>query len=114
MHAICRREDGRPKNFRNIDPKEGLYGSGWWTVDPEVVASLIGGWLYLHETSGKRSHFVGKIEGVSDPDQAGRYELVVRKQRVSDQPWRGGKPGQNPKHTFKIVPASYPHEAGDA
>jgi hypothetical protein len=37
--------------------------------------------------------------------------LRVRKiAGIKDQPWRGGMAGQNPKHYFKIVPASYDQE----
>ena len=111
MHAICHRENGRPLNFRNINAREGVYGSGWWTLEPQTANEMIGSWLYLHEASGQRSHFVGKIEGVSEPDAEGRYEFVVRKQIVGDHPWRGGKPGQHPRHYYKIVHTSYEHES---
>lgn len=110
IHAICHRKDSVPVNFRNISPREGVYGSGWWMIDDSLVKSLPGGWLYLHETSGKKSHFVGKIESVGERNEDGRYELIVRKQLVGDQLWRGGTPGQHPKHYFKVVPVSYPHE----
>ncbi len=111
MHAICHRVDGRPDNLTIIDARAGLYGSGWWELGADQMDEVVGGWLYLHETSKADSHFVAKIEGVERRDNVGRVELRVRKiAGIKDQPWRGGRAGQNPQHYFKIVPASYDQE----
>jgi hypothetical protein len=64
IHAICHRVDGVPQNLRQIDPRNGICGSGWWKVPPEEAESLQGGWIYLHESSATRSHFLARIQSL--------------------------------------------------
>jgi hypothetical protein len=64
IHAICHRVNGEPQNLRKINIRNGIYGSGWWKVRTEEAETLVGGWMYLHESSKVRSHFLGKIESL--------------------------------------------------
>jgi hypothetical protein len=112
MHAICRREGNRPRNLRDIDTQRGHYGSGWWMLKPEEADSLVGGWLYLHETSSRESHFVARIDAIGERKDDGAIELIVTKQRVPNQRWRGRKAGQAKTEYFRLVPADYAHETG--
>jgi hypothetical protein len=111
IHAICHRINGEPQNLEKIDPRNGIYASGWWKVRPEEAATLQGGWLYLHESSGKRSHFLVKIQSIGERRPAGKIQFAVTKRAtIPDQRWRGRKPGQNPEDYYRIVEATYPHE----
>ena len=112
MHAICRREGNRPRNLRDIDPRSGRYGSGWWMLKPDEANDLVGGWLYLHETSARPSHFVARVDAIGERMDDGSVELIVTKQKVPDQRWRGPRAGQAKTLYFRLVPADYPHETG--
>ena len=111
MHAVCHRQGNRPQNLRDIDQRSGRYGSGWWMLTPDQADSLIGGWLYLHEASGQKSHFIARIDAIGERKEDGAVELIVTKQRVPDQHWRGPKAGQAKTANFRLVTADYPHEA---
>jgi hypothetical protein len=115
IHAICHRINGEPQNLRKIDTRNGIYGSGWWKVRSEDADALVGGGIYLHESSKARSHFLGKIQSLGDPRHDGRIEFIdVKQPTIRDQPWRGPTPGQSPDQYFRIVEADYPHETGGA
>jgi hypothetical protein len=110
MHAICHRKGSAPDNFRNINPAIGRYASGWWMLKDDQIESIVGGWIYFHEASGKLSHFIGRVEEVGQRQEDGSVELIVTKQRMSDQPWRGRRAGQAKTECFRLVPADFPHE----
>jgi hypothetical protein len=80
-------------------------------LTPDQADSLIGGWLYLHEASGQKSHFIARIYAIGERKEDGAVELIVTKQRVPDQHWRGPKAGQAKTANFRLVTADYPHEA---
>ncbi len=113
MHAICRHEGNRPRNLRDVDPQMGRYGSGWWMLKPDQANNLVGGWLYLHETSGELSHFVARVDAIGERKDDGAVELIITRQRVPNQRWRGPKAGRAKTEHYRLVPADYSHEAQD-
>ncbi len=111
LHTICHQTNGRFNNVRNVNPAAGEYLSGWWQLPAEEAPALVGGWLYLHETSGAKSGLAGRILGVNFDDQRKAYDIHFRIVRaVAPVAWRGAKAGQSPQHYFRIVDASLPHE----
>jgi hypothetical protein len=115
IHAICHRVNGKVLNLRQIGKGTGVFGSGWWKVTPEDAEALIGGWLYLHESSGEKSHFLGRIQSLGEPKDGAVEFVVVRRPGIDNQKWRGPKAGQNPVDNFRIVDTpNYPHELSEA
>jgi len=88
IHAICHRVNGEPQNLRKINPRAGIYGSGWWQVSPGDAHALVGGWMYLHESSKERSHFLGKIQSLGGRRSDGAIEFILAKDpKTRDQHW---------------------------
>ena len=45
------------------------YGSCCWAISDDDANSLLGGWIYLHESKGDKSAFGGVITGVKPADR---------------------------------------------
>ena len=70
----------RVDHLERLEPSGDLWESGNWVLSEKTAEALLGGWLFLHRSQSKASHFGGLIvgyrvlgEGESD---AGR--LVIR------------------------------------
>ena len=73
IHVICHYENGEPRHLRPINPVAGIYGSGWWGVSHQDAQELVGGWMYLHESSNQRSYFIGRVQSLGpEPRDDGR------------------------------------------
>lgn len=60
IHFICRREDNERKGLFQVEGRRGVYHSCCRNISDKEAESLIGGWLYLHQTKRERSGFGGR------------------------------------------------------
>lgn len=108
MRPRGRRRPGEP------DKASGTYRSGAWTIPADDAASLIGGWLYLHEAKTVPSQFGGKIlavepAGQASPEAQAQVVLVVQPARQGrGQTWRGK--GSMMAWSSGLVQPTLPHE----
>ena len=111
IHFICRHEGGR---YKNLDRVEGqTYRSHAWAVPASVAASLVGGWIYLHETKAEGSGFGGvikRVEPVGVENGLERYAVFFEGRREGrGQPWRGSS--YSMAWTSGPVDLSFSHES---
>ena len=114
IHFIC--HSGEGKNWRGlhaIDRSQGIYLSECWIIRDGDPQSLVGGWLYLHDTSYRGAGFAAKILGIEKCTTKNKQPgLAFRIQRVkgAGQRWRGNTPTQSRPHGG-IVEADFPEES---
>jgi hypothetical protein len=92
----------------------GKYRSCCWLLSQDQVRSLVGGWIYLHETKTQASAFGGQIIAVEPgvwehaPDQD-RWAIIFQSAREAQgQAWRGTD--YSMAYTSGSVEPSLPHE----
>lgn len=113
-HLRCAREAGGGLANLTFDKASGTYRSGAWTIPADDAASLIGGWLYLHEAKTVPSQFGGKIlavepAGQASPEAQAQVVLVVQPARQGrGQTWRGK--GSMMAWSSGLVQPTLPHE----
>jgi hypothetical protein len=113
IHLRCAREAGGGLANLTFDKASGTYRSGSWNIRADDAASLVGGWLYLHEAKTVPSQFGGKILAVEPAGQATdakeQVVLVVQPARQGrGQKWRGK--GSMMAWSGGLVEPTLPHE----
>jgi hypothetical protein len=94
-HFICRRDGIGLRRVTRVEGRPGVWRSGDWDMKPDDARSLIGGWIFLHETKAQASVFGGVVldlREVVNTDLA-RSERVVfeleAKAEGKGARWRG-------------------------
>jgi len=72
IHVVARQQEQTPDLFWH----EGvfIFVSGWWKINEEKVASLMGGTVFLHETKLVPSRMGGTILDIFPAPEGGPYE----------------------------------------
>lgn len=111
IHFINRRDGAHLHGMTRWPGDRHGYRSCCWHISDEDAASLIGGWVYFHETKAKSASFGGIILGF----EAGEGELAARKAilfradgAARNQKWRGAQHGM--AMSSGVVDAQLPHE----
>ena len=111
IHMVCHKNGSAPEGLKEVDGDAGVFQSSWWKMSVEDANSLVGGWLYLHDSSTKPSYFHGKIRELGPTHEDGAVSFVFKK---VDEPlkfkWRGKLAGRARSQHFRIVEADYAHE----
>ena len=116
IHLICRR---KPTSFEGLDPApegKNVYMSYAWNFPAKFdLASLSGGWIYLHPVSKNTpSEFGGLIHEIITSARFGKarsdgYMVIFEARReAGGKKWRGSNHGM--AWTGGIVEADYEHE----
>jgi hypothetical protein len=109
LHVICHQVDGRYLHLDAVDGAKGVFISQCWTITPDDPQELIGGRLYLHESSNQTSGFAGRITSFK-PCKIKKSGVAFTVERISGgQRWRGNTPTQTTPHGG-IVDANFPDE----
>ncbi len=118
IHLKCAPKKGDGETgFVGLVPLKspGLFRSEYWQMSEDQARSLLGGWLYLHETKSEPSYFAGIVEDVLMEPFKGkpRAVFILRKHsRITGQTWRGQS--HTMAHNGYPVPATLPHEVATA
>ena len=111
IHLINRREGANLLGLSRWDGHPNSFRSCCWRVSDADAATLIGGWVYFHETKSTPSRLGGLILGFEpgEGDKAERKVLLFQvDNRARQQKWRGADHGM--AMSSGIVDASFPHE----
>ena len=115
IHFINRPDDRG--NLLNLSRLQGAsYRTCCWAISADDAASLVGGWLYLHEAKDDPSRFGGEvtaIEPVTSPEYARekRFAFVfTARPQARGRRWRGASHPM--AWTSGIVEADAQHEMG--
>lgn len=112
IHFTCDRDVNGGLSNLTYDKESGTYRSGFWNITVDQAESLVGGWVYLHQTKATTSQFGGKILSfeqvtVDGPAPAERIVFVLTPSHDGrGQKWRG----KQRAWTGGVVEASLPHE----
>jgi hypothetical protein len=105
IHLLARYEDQIPRGL--LIRQNNVLRSGWWAVSEIVARQLIGGILFLHQSSSSRSWKGGAIVDVvaSDhPDYPGRVGfLFVPHTQYDGVAWNWGQNARTPYSVMSIV-----------
>lgn len=92
-HFINKREGSGREGLSRIQGNR--YRSCCWTISESDARSLVGGWIYLHETKADHSAFGGYVEAVEPTERVGTARehgfAILFEARLAgrNQPWRG-------------------------
>jgi hypothetical protein len=116
IHLICH---STKFGWRDLDPVEGRPGvfiSSAWILKDVDHQSLVGGYLYLHETSYRGAGFAARILRIDTLPPKGnqqRFAFIVERIKQNGQRWRGRTPSQT-RHHGGAVDANFPNELAAA
>ena len=92
----------------------GKYRSCCWVLSRDQAQSLVGGWIYLHETKTQPSEFGGKVVSVEPgvwenaPDQDRVAIIFQVAPEAQGQAWRGSD--YSMAYTSGLIQPSFEHE----
>jgi hypothetical protein len=114
IHLVCERGlDGWPRNVTS-DPVTKMFRSGFWDMAASDAETVVGGWIYFHETKKSKSYMGGRVHGVEPTVAPGlahpdRIVFAFRPAREAKMcAWRGQ--GHGRAWTGGPVDAALPHE----
>ena len=113
IHLINRRDGAGLFGMMKWPEIEHGFKSCCWQISEEQAASLVGGWVYFHETKGDPARFGGQIIGFEQgsADLADRKIILLRADaRARGQRWRGAAHGM--AMWSGLVDADAEHELG--
>lgn len=99
LHVISHQAGIGREGLSRVEGEKALWRSGCWLFqERDDPKSLVGGWIYLHETRNGPSMFGGRIvevDACSRPGDDGEAHGVAvvfeRKNEGRGQTWRGAK-----------------------
>lgn len=112
IHLICHPTTLGWKDLHAVSGRPGIYISKCWIIREGNPEELVGGYLYLHETSYKAAGFAARVLSVEAAFTKGGlpgYAFTVQRVLQRNQRWRGRTPSQN-RHHGGIVDACFPEE----
>ena len=112
IHLICHSTTFGWQDLHPVAKRLGAYVSKCWIIREDDPKELVGGYLYLHETSYKAAGFASRVLSVEASfTKSGRpgYAFMVQRVMQKSQRWRGKTPSQS-RHHGGIVDACFPDE----
>ncbi len=114
LHVICEPNiRNQPKNCWYDGPRK-TFCSGYWDISSEEAKTLMGGWLYFHQSKANPSYYGGRVLAFrSEIREEFKHENRIvfdfmPSKDAKGHPWRGKAHGR--AWTGKIVEAKFPHE----